>query len=248
MSSNNILKKIPSHIAFIMDGNGRWASSKALDRTEGHAKGAEVAESTVRLCNDFGIKYVTLFAFSTENWKRPSDEVKFLFKTLVYYLESRSEEMISRGVRIRFIGDLSHLNDETISLASKIEKKSLHCDKLHMILAVNYGGRQEIWNAALKLADLAVKEPEKYTLLKEMDENKFGDFLSLPDVPDPDLIVRTSGEERMSNFMLWQMAYSELYFPKVFWPDFDKKEFEKALEVYAGRKRRFGGVDLNGQG
>ncbi len=239
--------RIPEHIAFIMDGNGRWAKKRGMERTEGHARGAEVAESVVRICADYGIKYVTLFAFSTENWSRPTDEVKFLFKTLVYYLESRSGEMISKGVRIRFNGDISSLDQETRALAEKIEKDSIHCDKIHMILAVNYGGRREIWEGAVKLSRIAQSDRERYESILKSGEDAFKSLLYLPDVPDPDFVVRTSGEERLSNFLLWQLAYSELYFPEVLWPDFDETEFVRALNVFSVRKRRFGGVDTIGK-
>ncbi len=234
---------IPSHIAFIMDGNGRWAKQHRLDRSEGHAKGAEVAEATVRLCADRGIRYVTLFAFSTENWKRPESEVHFLFQLLSEYLLDHTEEMIKKGVRIRFMGRMEGLSPVLQDLIWRIETQSLSCDRLQMILAVNYGGRQEICDGFLRLREALNNNPNlKEEMILTLPET-FARYLYLPDVPPPDLIVRTSGEKRISNCLLWQSAYSELYFTDTLWPDFDENCFEDALKEYSGRKRRYGGLD-----
>ena len=234
----------PTHIAFIMDGNGRWAKRRGLERSEGHAKGAQVAEATVRLCADHGIRFVTLFAFSTENWKRPESEVHFLFQLLSEYLLEHTEEMINKGVRIRFMGRMPGLSPALRELIRKIEARSLHCDRLQMILAVNYGGRQEICDGFRKLhEELNARPPDqKEEILGALSEG-FYRYLYLPDVPAPDLIVRTSGEKRISNCLLWQSAYSELYFTDTLWPDFDERCFDAALKEYSGRKRRFGGLD-----
>ncbi|HOO31867.1 MAG TPA: polyprenyl diphosphate synthase [Thermotogota bacterium] len=234
---------LPVHVAFIMDGNGRWAKINGLERSDGHAAGAEVAEKVVRLCNDVGIKYCTLYTFSTENWKRPNEEVEFLFQTLVYYLESKSPEMIERGVRIRFTGHIEALPKKAYETAKNIEEKSKHCDKLHMILALNYGGRQEIWDAFLRLYEEIKTGDSKEDVLNDENSEYLRNFLNLPDVPDPDLLVRTSGEKRLSNFLLWQLAYSEMIFTDIHWPDFDRKEFFRVLAEYSKRNRRFGAIE-----
>ncbi len=234
---------IPTHIAFIMDGNGRWAKQHQLDRSEGHAKGAEVAEATVRLSADRGIRYVTLFAFSTENWKRPENEVHFLFQLLSEYLLEHTEEMIKKGVRIRFMGRMKGLSPALQDLIRMIEAQSFSCDRLQMILAVNYGGRQEISDGFLRLHEALNNDPgRKDEMIASLPET-FERYLYLPDIPPPDLIIRTSGEKRISNCLLWQSAYSELYFTDTLWPDFDEKCFDEALKEYSRRKRRFGGLD-----
>lgn len=234
--------KIPTHIAFIMDGNGRWAKNKGLERSDGHAAGADVAEKMVRACNDIGIQYCTLFAFSTENWKRPGEEVEFLFQTLIYYLEKRSPEMIEKGVRIRFTGHIESLPWDAYECARKIEVNSKHCDDFQMIIALNYGGRQEIWDGVLRMFKAFEKGELKLDDLKNDQPEKFRSFLNLPDVPDPDLLVRTGGEMRLSNFLLWQMAYSELIFTHTMWPDLDREVLLTLLKEYSERERRFGGL------
>ncbi len=232
---------IPQHIGFIMDGNGRWAQQQGMKRSQGHYAGAAVAESMVRLCADLGIRFVTLFAFSAENWGRPEEEVCLLFQILLQYLTEKSDEMIEKGVRIRFTGQKGNLPKTVFETMERIEKKSTRQDRLDMIIAVNYGGRQEIWDAVIKACryfkdkDLDGLERESSEMLRR--------FLYHPDIPDPDLIIRTSGEQRISNFLLWQMAYAELYFTPTLWPEFGKAHLEEALESYASRHRRFGGVD-----
>src|SRR6056297_362414 len=238
--ANNL--KIPKHVAFIMDGNGRWAKSKGLERSEGHAAGADVAEKMVRTCNDIGIRYCTLFAFSTENWKRPGDEVEFLFQTLIYYLEKRSPEMIEKGVRIRFAGHIESLPQDACECAKKIEANSKHCDVLHMIIALNYGGRQEIWDGVLRMFQAWEKDELKPDDLQKDHPEMFRNFLDLPDVPDPDVLIRTGGEMRLSNFLLWQLAYSELIFTHAMWPDLDREVLLTLLKEYSERERRFGGL------
>jgi undecaprenyl diphosphate synthase len=234
--------KIPTHIAFIMDGNGRWAKNKGLDRSEGHAAGADVAEKMVRACNDIGIKFCTLFAFSTENWKRPGEEVEFLFQTLIYYLEKKSPEMIEKGVRIRFTGHIESLPRDAYECARKIEINSKQCDYFQMIIALNYGGRQEIWDSVLRMFNAFEKGELKAEDLKNDQPEMFRNFLNLPDVPDPDLLVRTGGEMRLSNFLLWQMAYSELIFTQTMWPDLDREALINLLKEYSKRERRYGGL------
>ncbi|HPF16017.1 MAG TPA: polyprenyl diphosphate synthase [Thermotogota bacterium] len=241
LKQENVLR-IPKHLAFIMDGNGRWAKNKGLDRSEGHAAGAEVAEQMVRNCHEMGIKYCTLYAFSTENWKRPSEEVAFLFQTLIYYLEKKSPEMIEKGVRIRFSGHIEALPQEAYACAMDIENRSGHCERFHMIIALNYGGRQEIWDAALRLYQALEKGECRLDTLEQDQPERFRHYLYLPDVPDPDLLIRTGGEMRISNFLLWQLAYTELIFTDILWPDLNQEVLIKLLEDYSKRERRFGGL------
>src|SRR6056297_2157064 len=234
--------KIPAHIAFIMDGNGRWAKSRGLDRSEGHAAGADVAEKTVRFCNDIGIQYCTLYAFSTENWKRPGEEVEFLFQTLIYYLEKKSPEMIEKGVRIRFTGHIESLPQDAYECARDIEKNSEACNDFQMIIALNSGGRQEIWDGVLRIVRDVNNGNLNPDSLQDDNPELLRPYLNLPDVPDPDLLVRTGGEKRLSNFLLWQMAYSELIFTDTMWPDLDSETIMSLLREYSVRERRFGAL------
>lgn len=223
----------PKHVAIIMDGNGRWAKKQGKKRMFGHEKGAEVAEKIIEYASNSGVRYLTLYTFSTENWKRPEEEVNFLFKLFIKYLESRMKKIISKGVRMRFSGRIDKMPEDIQFACKRIEEKSKNNNKLDLIMALNYGARQEITDAVNKLIS-----EEKKEITKEDIKNN----LYLPDVPDVDLLIRTSGEKRISNFLLWQIAYSELYFTDVLWPDFDEKEFDKALSEYARRERRFGGL------
>ncbi len=225
--------RIPNHVAIIMDGNGRWAKSKGLPRVEGHRKGAEVVENVVRWSAEFGIKYLTLYTFSTENWKRPKEEVEYLFSLLIEKLEAKVPELIKENVRLRFMGRLEDLPEKLKNKCREAEEMTISNDGLNLIIALNYGGRAEIVDAVRKILKEGVDE---------VNEESFRKYLYLPDVPDPDLIIRTSGELRLSNFLLWQSAYSEFYFTEKLWPDFTKDDFIKALEDYSKRERRFGGV------
>ncbi|BBE30649.1 isoprenyl transferase [Tepiditoga spiralis] len=225
--------KIPSHIGIIMDGNGRWAKMQNKKRIFGHEKGAEVAEKIIQYSTDIGVRYLTLYSFSTENWKRPKDEVNFLFKLFIKYLETRLRKIISKGVKMRFSGNLSELPQDVQKSCKKIQEISKDNKKLDLIMALNYGGRQEIINAA----NNAIKNGKS-----EITEDDISLNLYLPDVPDPDLIIRTSGEIRLSNFLLWQSAYSELYFTKKLWPDFTENDYLEAIKEYTKRDRRFGGI------
>lgn len=224
---------IPTHVAVIMDGNGRWAQKRGLPRVEGHRRGALKAEKFVEWAAEFGIKYVTFYTFSTENWKRPREEVEYLFSLLLKLLRQKLKKMIEQGVRLRFAGAIEELPKEIANFCRECEEKTQHNDKIHAILALNYGGRREIIDAFNKAIENG---------LTRLDEKQFRNWLYLPDVPDPDLVIRTSGEMRISNFLLWQIAYSELYFTEVLWPDFTKQDFIKALEDYERRQRRFGGL------
>lgn len=224
---------IPEHIAVIMDGNGRWASHRDLPRMEGHKKGATIADATAHWCAEFGVKYLTLYAFSTENWKRPKDEVEFLFNLTLTYLNSRVEEMIEEGVKFKFLGRLHELPKNLYEFCKEMESKTAGGDKLTVIVALNYGGRAEMLDAINKMLSDGVKNITEAELRK---------YLYLPNVPDPDLVIRTSGEIRLSNFLVWESAYSELYFTDILWPDFEKKDFIEAIKNYSRRKRRFGAV------
>jgi undecaprenyl diphosphate synthase len=214
-------------VAIIMDGNGRWATKRGLHRWKGHRKGAEIAESVVRWANDRGVKYLTLFSFSTENWKRPQEEIDAIFSLLAEYMKNRTDELVKNNVRIKFIGDIKALRDDTRKVCLEAERKTSESDGMILNIALNYGGRLEIIHAA-----------------REWNGNgNFEDHLYTAGQPDPDLLIRTGGEMRVSNFMLWQIAYTELYFTPVLWPDFNEDEFDKALDDFSHRKRKFGGVN-----
>ena len=223
-----------------MDGNGRWAQARGLERTAGHRAGADNVLEIMKAAKEFNIKYLTLYAFSTENWKRPAAEVGALMKLLQEFLFKQLPAMQKENVRLNAIGRLNDLPEAArLSLLGAMKATKNNTGGV-LTLALNYGGRAEIADAAKKLIQ-AVKDgkidPEK------LDEKSFGEFLYDPRLPDPDLVVRTSGELRISNFLLWEMAYSELYISDVMWPDFDRKELAKALESYSSRNRRFGGVE-----
>ena len=235
---NNL--KIPRHAAIIMDGNGRWATEKGLPRTAGHKAGAERITTLLKAAKKFAIPYITVYAFSTENWKRPAAEVGALMKLLQEFLFKQLPAMQKENVRLNAIGRLNELPEGArLSLLGAMKATENNTGGV-LTLALNYGGRAEIADAAKKLIK-AVEDgkidPEK------LDEKSFGKFLYDPQLPDPDLVIRTSGELRISNFLLWEIAYSELYISDVMWPDFDRKELAKALESYGSRNRRFGGVE-----
>ena len=220
------------HIAFIMDGNGRWAKAHGHPREYGHKIGARVFRDIVKYCREIGIKYVTVYAFSTENWKRPRREVESIMMLLDSYLDECSREMGKNNISFRFIGDMEGLNEKLRIKIYKIEKETLH-NELVLNIALNYGGRDELVNAFNKLKQLGV---DKIT------ENDISSALYTADCPDPDMIVRTAGEYRLSNFLLWQASYSEFYFTDVLWPDMTYADVDKAIAEYGRRKRNFGGV------
>ncbi len=225
------------HLAIIMDGNGRWAEKKGLSRLEGHLQGSKVAEQIIEECLKFEIPYLTLFAFSTENWGRPAKEVHFLMDLLENHLTTKGEKFISEQIKLETIGDLSKLPISLQSKLNELKNKTKSFTKLTVIFALNYGGRDEIKNAALKLAsDIEQNRVSKFNFTNE-DFNK---YLETSEWPDPDLIIRTSGEQRISNFLLWQAAYSELYFTEKLWPDFDQQDFYNAIKCYYERNRKFG--------
>jgi len=228
----------PRHIAIIMDGNGRWATARGLPRKTGHEQGVEAVRRAVRAAGDLGIKYLTLYGFSEENWSRPEEEVNDLMGLLRLYIRKDLAELVSKGVRIRIIGRRDNLAPDIIKLIEDAEARSAHNDSHELTIAFNYGARQEIIAAARKLAEQVHSGELDASLI---DEDLFAGALETSGLPDPDLVIRTSGEERLSNFLLWQSAYSEFYFDDVLWPDFDRQHMERAIEVFAERERRFGG-------
>lgn len=229
--------KVPEHIAIIMDGNGRWAAKRKLPRTLGHKKGAEVVEEIVRASGEMGVKFLTLYAFSTENWNRSEEEVGGIMNLLREYLKKDLQEIQKNNVRIRFIGELDMLDRDIIDAIRKIESDTSKNDAMTLCLAVSYGSRQEILNAVKKTVSMVRRGD---ILESDIDEEMFSDTLYTGGIPNPDLVIRTSGEERISNFLLWQIAYSEFCFTDVLWPDFTKKHLEKIIADFNSRERRYG--------
>ena len=223
------------HIAIIMDGNGRWAESRGLTRSDGHKAGADNISRIADAAREFGIKYLTLYAFSTENWKRPPAEVAFLMKLVSEITEGRLPDMMKNNVRLRTIGRTEDLPLPARKSLLKCIKETTNNTGLTLNIALSYGGRAEIVDAVNKI----ISEKGHGA---QIDEKEFAKYLYAPDIPDPDLLIRTSGELRLSNFMLWELSYSEIYVTETHWPDFDKAEFQKALDSFGKRKRRFGGV------
>lgn len=229
--------QILQHMAIIMDGNGRWAAKRGLPRSLGHKKGAERVQEIARAAGEMGIKYLTLYAFSTENWQRSAEEVDALMGLLRQYLKSELSELQKNGVRIIFIGERDMLPADISEAMYRLEAETQNNDKMTLCIALSYGSRQEIVGAVRKIAALSKRgdiSPE------EIDEKMFSDMLYTKGIPDPDLVVRTSGEQRVSNYLLWQLAYAEFYFSDVLWPDFDRGELEKIVKNFQTRERRYG--------
>jgi undecaprenyl diphosphate synthase len=230
---------VPRHVAIIMDGNGRWAAARGLPRGEGYRSGVEALRRTVRAAGDLGIGFVTIFSFSAENWSRPPSEVRELMALLRRFIRHDLADLHRNGVRVRVIGERENLDPDIRRLLDEAEELTKENDKLVLVVAFNYGARQEIARAAQRMAaavaagDLAVSA---------VTADKLASYLDAPDLPDPDLIIRTSGEQRLSNFLLWQAAYSELVFVPTYWPDFDRAALESAITEYRRRERRFGGL------
>jgi len=238
--------KLPRHIAIIMDGNGRWAKKKLLNRISGHVKGVDAVREVVTACRELGIKVLTLYAFSVENWRRPKDEVSALMKLLREYLIKEGEEMLQNNIRLCAIGRVEDLPLDVQNTLQETMKKTEQCDGMILNLALSYGGRSEILHAVQGLLSDFQKgkiKPEEITL------QRFSQYLWTRGIPDPDLLIRTSGEFRISNFLLWQIAYTELYVTETLWPDFDRRELSKAIADYQSRERRFGltSEQLNGR-
>lgn len=233
---------LPEHVAFIMDGNGRWAQNRGLKRSEGHKAGAKVFKEIGEYCADVGIKYMTFYAFSTENWNRPKTEVLALMNLFKEYLrdgDKRLGENRVRQMRLRFIGERSGLPTDLLKLIEKAERETGEYSKVTVNIALNYGGRAEIVHAARSLCEKAVNGEIKPN---DIDEKMFSEFIYTAGQPDPDIIVRPSGEQRLSNFLTWQSAYSEFWYSDVLWPDFSKEDVNKMLGDYQNRHRRFGGI------
>ncbi len=230
---------VPRHVAIIMDGNGRWAAARGLPRSEGHRRGVEALRRTVRAAGDLGIGILTIFSFSSENWSRPPMEIRDLMGLLRRFIRNDLIELHQNGVHVRVIGERATLDPEIRRLLEEAEERTKDNDKLTLVVAFNYGGRQEIARAAQRLAaDVAAGRLKA----SEVTAERISASLDAPDLPDPDLIIRTSGEQRLSNFLLWQAAYSELVFVPTYWPDFDRPTLESAIAEYRRRERRFGGL------
>lgn len=232
-------RAVPRHVAIILDGNGRWAKKRMLPRNAGHAAGSKNVEKICEAAWNMGIEYVTMYAFSTENWSRPQEEVDALMKLLHSYLKDCIKTSKKNNMQVRVLGDITRLEPGLQDKIRELEEVSARNTGLHFQVALNYGSRDEIARAVRKMTQDAKDgklEPA------DVNEAKISDYLDTKDIPDPDLMIRTSGEQRLSNYLLWQLAYAEFYFTDVLWPDFDKKELAKAVEFYQSRDRRFGGV------
>ncbi len=232
-------RKIPQHVAIILDGNGRWAKSKGLPRTAGHIQGAKVVEDMLYVVDDLGIKYFTVYAFSTENWSRPAEEVTALMGLLKTYMNGSLRKAAKNNVCIKVIGDKSKLSAELLASIDNLEKETANNTGLHFQIAINYGGRDEIRRG---ITDVAKRVAIGEIKPEDITEQMISDSLDTGGMPDPDLLIRTCGDQRISNFLLWQLAYTEFYFTPVAWPDFNKAELEKAIDAFNGRERRYGGL------
>lgn len=240
------MSALPKHVAIIMDGNGRWAQARGLPRTLGHKQGAETLRNVVNAAAELKIEFLTLFGFSSENWKRPEDEVTELMRLLRYYLRAETAELHKKGARLKVIGDRSAFDEDIVQLIENAESLTALNDKITLVIALNYGGRNDILNAVHKIAhDFAERGIDPS--FSQIEKN-FPNYLMTAGLPDPDILIRTSGEQRISNFLLWQCAYAELFFTDVMWPDFGKSDLEAVLSEYTQRDRRFGAVTQKAQG
>ena len=230
-------ENIPRHVAIIMDGNGRWAEERGQGRVYGHINGVESVRKAIRAAVRRGVKFLTVYALSTENWGRPKEEVQALMELLCKSLSNETAELKSQGVRMRFIGDVEALAEDVRAAIARSEKETHRNEKLTLVVAVNYSSRWEITRMAQKIA---VQVRDEGLQIHEITDRTVADNLVTAGIPDPDLLIRTSGEQRLSNFLLWQLSYSELYFTETYWPDFDESEFDKAIAEYQKRERRYG--------
>jgi undecaprenyl diphosphate synthase len=237
-------RALPRHVGIIMDGNGRWASARGLPRMEGHRRGVEAVRRSVRAALEIGISFLTIYSFSAENWSRPPQEVSFLMGLLKRFIRNDLADLHTNGVRVRVIGSSDRVDPEIVMLLEEAEALTCGNDRLTLVIAFNYGGRQEIAEAARRLAMRAAAGEIDPAAI---DAEAIRAELATADMPDPDLIIRTSGEQRLSNFLLWQSAYAEFVFLPLHWPDFDRAAFETALDIYAGRERRFGGLRVEAE-
>jgi undecaprenyl diphosphate synthase len=234
MSKNS---STPHHIAIVMDGNGRWANKRFLPRTAGHREGVKAVRITIEACAEAGVKMLTLFAFSSENWKRPKTEVVSLMDLFVSSLEKEVNKLNQNGVRLSFIGDRAQFSQKLQDKIEEAEKITVNNDKFLLNIAANYGGR---WDIVQACKNICQKVQDQQLKIEDISENVFANCLSTGSLPDPDLFIRTAGEQRISNFLIWQMAYTEFYYTDVFWPEFDKQQLHLALEQFSQRKRKFG--------
>ncbi|MDR1174264.1 MAG: di-trans,poly-cis-decaprenylcistransferase [Treponema sp.] len=243
-SSRSSLLSVPPHVGIVMDGNGRWAQERGQIRTQGHLEGLKAAKAMVKAASDLGIRYLTLFTFSTENWKRTADEVGFIMGLVIKYLKAEYDFARENRIRVRHAGDMTGLPEDVRKELQETCEATANFTGMQVILALNYGGRDEIIRAFRRFALRAFREPgidaEKF--LASLTETGFRECLDNPDIPDPDLIIRTAGEFRISNFLLWEAAYTEYYISEKYWPDWTKEDLEEALEVFRKRDRRFGGL------
>jgi undecaprenyl diphosphate synthase len=237
MSLSIVPPRLPRHVAIIMDGNGRWAQARGLPRIAGHRQGAEAVRRTLVAAGELGIPYLTLFGFSSENWKRPQDEVEALMGLLRHYLRSEIAELHRQGVRLRVIGERDRLAPDIAAMIRNAEALTRDNDRMNLTIALSYGGRAEIVAAARAIA---AEVTAGALTLEAIDETTLGRYLFTSELPEPDLLIRTSGEQRISNFLLWQCAYAELVFTKTLWPDFGRADLEQAVADYGGRERRYG--------
>ncbi|KND56167.1 Undecaprenyl pyrophosphate synthetase [Candidatus Paraburkholderia kirkii] len=227
---------VPRHVAIIMDGNGRWATERRLPRVAGHTRGVDAVRATIESCALRGVEFVTLFAFSSENWRRPTKEVSFLMRLFVTALEREIGKLHTNGIRLRVVGDISMFNDRIRALIQRAETKTARNTRLTLTIAANYGGRWDIMQATKKL----IAQSLETGVPARVDDESFAEHLAMAYAPEPDLFIRTGGEQRISNFLLWQLAYTEFYFTDTYWPDFDAAALDRAIESYGGRERRFG--------
>ena len=230
-------RSIPQHVAIIMDGNGRWAKQHGKERYEGHIAGVESVRRVLRAAATAGVKYLTLYAFSTENWGRPAAEVDAIMELFCKSVVGEAPELVKQGIKVQIIGERDRFSERVLEMIDKIESTTLSGDRLTLVLAFNYSARREIMLATKSIAERVAKGELR---AEDITEQTISEHLMTRTIPDPDLIVRTSGECRLSNFLLWQASYAEFYFPETLWPDFDEKEFERALEAFAKRERRYG--------
>jgi undecaprenyl diphosphate synthase len=231
------LSRVPRHVAIIMDGNGRWAVARGWPRVTGHSRGVDAVRATLGACGERGIEYLTLFAFSSENWRRPPDEVSTLMRLFMVALQREVDKLVELGVRMRVVGETFAFDADLRRLIAQSEQRTAHNSRLHLTVCANYGGRWDIAQAAERAAKEQLASGARSV---RIDEEAIAQRLALSFAPEPDLLIRTGGERRISNFLLWQLAYAELYFSDVLWPDFNAAELESALRWYAGRQRRFG--------
>ena len=231
---------VPTHVAIIMDGNGRWANARGLPRVAGHQRGADSVRVAIESAIKYGVRYLTLYSFSSENWKRPADEVGDLMGLLRRYLRSEINELHQNGVRLRMIGERSDLSSDIVDLIEECEKRTAGNTRLDLIIALSYGGRMEIVNAVKAIVEMSVTGDLSQD---QINENLLESYLDTSGIPDPDLLIRTSGEKRISNFLLWQLSYAEFIFLDTMWPDFKEKDFTSAISEFGRRERRFGATD-----